>query len=178
MKGNICLIGYMGSGKTTLGKMLAQELDKTFEDTDALIVDKEKRSIPEIFEKEGEQYFRNLETETLRAIIGALDKDKALKTKGIILSTGGGIVVNEKNHGLLRQLGTVIYLKAGADTLYRRVGRDENRPLLKTEDVYKRIVEMLKIREPIYEKAADIIIETDDQSPVDTIKNIIEVVAL
>ena len=162
-RNNICLIGYMGSGKSTVGKVLAERFGMTFEDTDEIIVKSQGRSIPEIFREEGEPYFRELE----HGLVQSLAKDEQLKDT--VLSTGGGIIINEDNRKLLKRIGCVVYLRACAQSLYERVKGDEGRPLLNTEDVYGRIEEMLKQRSPMYEEAADHIIDTDGLSVDETV---------
>ena len=162
-RNNICLVGYMGSGKSTVGRMAAGRLCLDFADTDELIVKRENRSIPDIFKTDGESFFRKLETELLEELSG----DKGIENT--LLSTGGGIILTEGNRALLKQIGTVIYLRAEADTLYERVRNDTGRPLLSTGDVRGRIREMLKIRTPMYEDAADFIIDTDSLSVEQTV---------
>lgn len=165
---NICLIGYMGSGKTTVGRLLAKELGFDFADTDEMIVSREGRRIPEIFEKDGEPYFRMLENVLIKDL---LEK----KLSDTVFSTGGGLPVREENRPLLKELGRVIYLKADAHTLYERVKEDKGRPLLDTDDKLKRIKEMLDIRGPIYEEAADLVIDTSEMDIDDVVKEIVNI---
>ena len=165
---NICLIGYMGSGKSTVGRLAAKRLDMRFADTDELIAGREKRSIPDIFEKDGESFFRRLETGLLKE----LSRDGLENT---LLSTGGGIILAEENRAELKNIGTVIYLRAEADTLYERVRNDTGRPLLNTGDVRGRIAGMLKMRAPLYEAAAAHIIDTDGLSVEQTVSAVEEI---
>ena len=167
MDKNICLIGYMGSGKTTVGRMLAERLDMDFEDTDELIVKNEGRSIPDIFRDEGEAYFRRLETDLMKK----LASDGELTDT--VLSTGGGLPVDKNNRPLLKEVGTVVYLKAKPECLNTRVGNDSNRPLLASEDRLLKIRDMLAFRGPIYEECADIIIDTDELDAGETVDKII-----
>lgn len=154
---NIILIGYMGSGKSTVGKKAAKALEYDFLDTDALIEEEEGMSISKLFEEKGEPYFREKETETICRLM--------TEPKGKMIATGGGLVMKEGNAELLRKLGTVVYLKAESDTLLERLtGENSNRPLLKNGDLKEKIDTMLAIRGPVYEKTADVIIKTDHRS--------------
>lgn len=156
MKNNIILIGYMGAGKSTVGKKLAKVRAYEFIDTDQWIEKQENRSIPEIFAKEGEEYFRCLETECIRRLLK--------EEKGKVISVGGGLPVREENRELLKQLGTVIYLKATPETIYERVKEDTNRPLLQTENPKERIRTMMEEREPFYQQASHIVLSVEEKS--------------
>ena len=152
---NIVLIGYMGSGKSTVGKFLAMVYGYDFIDTDELIEIKEGMSINDIFAEKGEDYFRQLETEVLLELKG--------KVKNTVIATGGGMPVKEENRPLLKELGKVFYLKASYDTTYKRVSGGNGRPLLNNlegNSLYQRIKEMTAIRTPIYTEVADIVIDT------------------
>ena len=153
---NIILVGYMGSGKSTVGRKAAKALEYTFLDTDALIEEKEGMTISKLFEEEGEPYFREQETETIRRLI--------VEPKGNIIATGGGLPMKAGNDVLLKELGTVIYLKAETDTLMKRLSGDTSRPLLQNGDLREKIDTMLAIRGPVYERVADVILETDNMS--------------
>ena len=170
MDRNICLIGYMGSGKTTVGQELAARLDMRFEDTDELIVRREGRSIPDIFRDDGEAYFRELETNLLRE----LSEDRGVKNT--VLSTGGGLPVDKRNRPLLKAVGCVVYLRASAECLCKRIGNDTNRPLLNTEDRLKKIHDMLDLRGPVYEDCADHIVDTDALSLEETVERVIKII--
>lgn len=159
---NIILIGFMGSGKTSVGRQLANSIGYHFKDTDDLIVAKEGMEIPEIFQKYGEALFRNLETTLLLTIIDDLNKT--------VLSTGGGIPIRDRNVNLLRMMGHVIYLRTSNSTIVKRLSGDTSRPLLMGENLSERVETLLASRAPIYEEAADIIIDTDDKT-VDYIVN-------
>ena len=167
---NICLIGYMGSGKTTVGRLVAGKLAMELKDTDELITMKEGRSISDIFSNDGEAYFRELENRLLNELA------KEGKLKDTVLSTGGGLPVDVRNRPLLKRIGTVIYLKASAASLNERVGDDTGRPLLDADDRLSRIEDMLKIRGPIYEECADHIIETDSLSIEETVTEVVRIV--
>ena len=157
----IVLIGYMGSGKSTIGEKTARSLGMEFLDTDVLIEQQEGMTISELFAQKGEAYFRQKETE----VIKELKKEK----KKMVLATGGGLPMKEENQVLLKELGRVVYLKASVDTLVERLKEDTTRPLLKEGDLRKKIDTMLEIRNPIYEKVADIVLETDTKSIYETI---------
>lgn len=149
---NVILIGFMGTGKTTIGKRVARSLGFRFIDTDQLIAKKAGKPIPKIFAEDGEDAFRAMETEILR--------ERAAKS-GQLLSTGGGIVTREENLSLLREAGFVVWLRAKPETIWDRVRHSRNRPLLKTEDPEKTIRDLLAGREALYEKAAHLTIKTD-----------------
>ena len=152
---NIVLIGFMGSGKTTLGLKLSYLLRMPVEDTDKMIERQEGRSISEIFADEGEAYFRELETELLRKC-GEQKYER-------ILSVGGGTPVNPVNRPLLHQCGTVVYLRVSPEVVYERLKNDTTRPLLQCEDPLTRIRELLEIRDKIYAECADIILDVDNR---------------
>lgn len=162
---NIILVGYMGCGKTTVGKHLARICGLDFLDTDELIEEQQGRSIREIFASDGEEVFRDMETQALKEM---LEK----KEDGFVISTGGGMAVREENRELLKQLGKVYYLKAEPETVYARIKGDTKRPLLQCEDPLSRIREMLVHREPAYEAAAHHIISVDDKRQQELAENI------
>ncbi len=157
MKKNIILIGFMGSGKTTFGKWISTSKGFDMIDTDDYIVEKEGRSINDIFTQQGEPYFRSLETAVIKELI-----DKNIYNT--VFSVGGGLPVKEENGDLLRGLGTVVYLKAGEDELVRRLNGDKSRPLLQGGDLRERIRGLMEARADIYEARADLIIETEGLS--------------
>jgi shikimate kinase len=164
LKNNIILIGFMGSGKTSVGRLLADRTGYYFKDTDELIVDKEGREIEEIFHTHGEDYFRNLETELLETVMDDLDKT--------VLSTGGGIPVRDRNVNLLRKMGHIIYLRTSTSTIIKRLAGDTSRPLLQGDNPSEKVERLLSSRVPIYERAADIIIDTDDKSKAQIVNEI------
>jgi len=153
--GSIFLVGMMGAGKSTVGKLLAKRLGKTFLDTDHEIQSRTGVNIPTIFEIEGEAGFRRRESAVLRGLAGRED---------LVVATGGGIVLADENRRLLREHGTVVYLRASLDELYGRTRRDRNRPLLQTEDPRATLRELLVTRDPLYKEVADIIMDTSTQS--------------
>lgn len=156
---NIILIGYMGSGKSSVAKALAEKTGMELLDTDQRIEENENRRISDIFASEGETAFRDMETAFLKNLL-----DEGFKG---ILSTGGGMPVREENRALLKKLGKVIYLKTSVDTLAMRLIGDHSRPLLQgeTEESKKqKIADMLASREPAYMAAADAVIPTDEMT--------------
>lgn len=153
-KKSIVLIGFMGSGKTTVGLRLSWKLRLPVEDTDKLIEKKEGCTISQIFEREGEEAFRKKETELLRQ----LAESRYLR----ILSAGGGTPVRKENRPLLRQCGTVVYLRVRPETVYERLKGDASRPLLQCGDPLERIKSLLAERREAYESSADVILDADD----------------
>lgn len=152
---NIVLIGFMGSGKSTVGQKLEQ-YGYSFLDTDAYIEEKEGRTISQIFQEEGEEYFRRLETQVLQDLIAS--------TKHSLISVGGGTPLRRENARLLRELGQVFYLDVTEEVVWERVGTSTNRPLLNCEDPKERIRSLLAERRPIYEQAAQVRISTVNRS--------------
>jgi 3-dehydroquinate synthase len=160
---NIFLVGLMGSGKTTIGRALAKRLNKRFVDADHEIEARTGATIPWIFEIEGEANFRQREADVIRDLTAQ---------EGIVLATGGGAVLNEQSRQLLKERGTVIYLRASVNSILQRTSHDRNRPLLQTDDPKARIEELSQQRAPLYQEVAHIIIETgrpNVQSVVQTI---------
>lgn len=150
---NIILIGFMGSGKTTVGVKLSWKLKMPVEDTDKLIESHAGKSVSEIFADEGEAGFRAMETELLEEI--------SKRDYARILSVGGGTPVNPVNRQLLKQCGTVIYLRLKPETVYDRIKEDTTRPLLQCENPLQKIRSLMEARKEAYEECADIIIDVD-----------------
>lgn len=163
---NIVLIGFMGCGKSSVGKALAKKLGYDFIDTDMMIEKKAGCSISQIFEAKGEEYFRDMESSILKEILAA--------TKGRVISTGGGLPVRTKNREALKRIGNVIYLKASKETLVKRLSKDTTRPLLKGEDVAIRVEQLLKERSHIYEELADETILIDGNSLSDIVDDFVK----
>jgi shikimate dehydrogenase len=163
---NIILEGFMGSGKSLISELLSDELDLELLDTDSAIEEAEGRTISSIFDEDGEEAFRDMETE----LLGMIVKDHY---REMVISLGGGTVIRQENRRLLENAGKVVYLKASPETVYERVKDDDSRPLLKCEDPLARIKELLEKRSDIYEDAADLVIDTDGKSPQDIVKEII-----
>lgn len=153
---NVILIGFMGCGKTTVGLRLSYRLRRTVIDTDKEIEREEKRTISEIFATDGELYFRDRETQSLRKLITAAANQ--------IISVGGGLPMREENRRLLHELGQVFYLRAEAETIYERLKSDTTRPLLQGEDPLTKIKTLLQERDSYYREAADVVITVDGKS--------------
>jgi shikimate kinase len=153
--GNLYLVGMMGAGKTTIGRLLARRLKLRFVDSDHEIERRCGVKVPLIFDIEGEPGFRSRESQTL-AELTALE--------GIVLATGGGAVLADDNRRRLAARGTVIYLCAKPEDLYERVRQDRNRPLLATPDPLARLRELYVQRDPLYREAADVVVDTGRQT--------------
>lgn len=151
----IFLVGLMGAGKTSVGKMLARRLQKEFLDADAEVERATGVKIPVIFEIEGETGFRAREEKMIARLT---------ERPGIVLATGGGAVISEDNRKLLRSRGRVIYLRAAPEDLWRRTRRDRNRPLLQTADPLTRLRDLHQQRDPLYREVAELIVDTGSQS--------------
>jgi len=149
---SVLLIGPMGAGKSAVGRRLAQLLKRDFYDTDDEIERRTGVDIPFIFEKEGEAGFRRRERQVV-AELSALS--------GIVLATGGGVVLDEANRRDLTVSGTVVYLHASVDQQLRRTRRGRGRPLLETDDPRRRLEDLMTVREPLYRAMADYVIDTN-----------------
>lgn len=161
----ILLIGMMGSGKTTIGKGLSEELSLSWADTDQYIEQQTQNSISHLFQQHGENYFRQLETQALQSLI----------TRAEIISTGGGIIITPANRKILKNQATVIYLKANINTLATRIDPSD-RPLLQNEDLKDKFATLYHQRSKWYEECAHYMIETDLLTIGDviaTIKNLL-----
>jgi len=165
MIGSIFLVGPMGVGKTTIGKCLAQCLAMPFVDSDKEIEHRTGASIPLIFELEGESGFRKRECEII---------DELTQRQGIILATGGGVVLHEENRTHLRRRGQVIYLRAPLRQLLKRTANNRNRPLLQTTNPAERLRQILEERDPLYNSIADVIVETGSRSVKTVINKILQ----
>lgn len=164
---NYVLIGFMGSGKTTIGRELSRRTSMPRFDLDELIEERAGKSIPQIFEESGNEGFRRIETQVLQSLVRS-------GGQGYVYSTGGGCVTVPENHALLKQLGTVVYLKLTSETVMKRIGNDTSRPLLQTPDKEARVREMMQEREPMYQAAADVIVEVDHGNIPEITAEIIE----
>jgi shikimate kinase len=154
----------MGAGKTTIGKLLAKQLGRTFYDTDHEIEKRTGVKIPVIFELEGEAGFRKREAAVIQELA---------KLENIVMATGGGAVLAEENRQLLQANGTVIYLRANVNDLWHRTRNDKHRPLLQNVDIRAKLEQLYAERNPLYTQIAALIIDTGNQ-PVTNILNQIE----
>jgi len=148
---NIYLIGLMGAGKTTIGRYLAKALQKPFHDSDKAIEESTGVDIPTIFEFEGEAGFRQREEKMI---------EQLTQLSGIVLATGGGAILSEKNRRALREHGWVVYLQCSTECILDRTRRDTQRPLLQTTDRRERIQTLTRERHPIYQAIADFTVDT------------------
>ena len=155
ISGNLFLVGLMGAGKTTVGKLLAKHLGKLFIDSDHEIERRTGVKVHLIFELEGEAGFRARET----AVI-----DELTQQENIVLATGGGAILYAENREALHNRGTVIYLRANVEDLWRRTRHDKNRPLLQTENPRARLQQLLLERDPLYRETAHLVIDTGEQN--------------
>ena len=153
--GNIYLVGLMGAGKTSVGRYLAKRLGKTFYDCDHEIERRTGVSIPVIFDIEGEAGFRARESAVLVELTRLQD---------IVLSTGGGAVINALNRKQLADHGTVVYLRASPSDLWQRTRNDRNRPLLQTADPHAKLQQLFSERDPLYREVAAVVEDTGNQS--------------
>lgn len=163
---NIILEGFMGSGKSTVSELISDKLELELIDTDEAIEEAEGRKISEIFEQDGEEAFRDMETELMEMVISEHMREN-------VISLGGGLPVREKNRELLKRAGKVVYLRTSPETVYDRLKGDDTRPLLKSENPLARIKELQDKRGKIYEEAADIIVDTDGKTPAEVADEII-----
>lgn len=160
---NIYLVGFMGSGKSTVGKILAEKLKMEFIDVDQLIEKEEGMKIADIFEKKGEKYFRNLEKKKIKDLT---------KEKNLVISTGGGLGADKENMDLMKKTGLVVWLDVSLDEILKRCKGDRNRPLLNQD--HEKIKKLYEERKPIY-RTAHIRIKTDDKEPEEIVEEITDV---
>lgn len=152
---NIFLIGMMGAGKTSVGRLLSRRLGKDFYDSDQEIEARTGVKIPVIFELEGESGFRQREAAMIEELSAR---------ENVVLATGGGAVLDARNRACLRARGTVVYLRAAVADLWNRTRHDKNRPLLQTADPVARLTDLHTLRDPLYRETAHLIIDTGRQS--------------
>ncbi|NOT95466.1 MAG: shikimate kinase [Nitrospira sp.] len=153
---NIVLIGYRGTGKSTVGRLLAARLGRTLVSTDAEIVARAKRAIPEIVAQEGWDYFRDLESDICRELAG---RDQ------LVIDTGGGAILRPQNVEALKKSGRLFWLTASVETIATRIGGDNQRPSLTgTKSFVDEVADVLRERTPKYQAAADHVVATDDRS--------------
>jgi len=164
---NIFLIGPMGAGKTTIGRQLAKRLSSKFYDSDYEIEQRTGVNIPLIFELEGEEGFRKRESQVISELV---------TLKNIVLSTGGGSVLDPENRKALSDNGLIIYLKSTAGKLFSRTADDKRRPLLQTDDRLDKIKKLLAEREPVYLSMANEVIDTHDLGIKQITQKILELI--
>lgn len=162
---NIFLIGYMGTGKSTVAAYMAKKYGMEVLEMDQMIVEREEMNISDIFTKHGEEYFRDIETRLLIEIQSQENK---------VVSCGGGVVLREQNVEEMRKSGKIVLLSAKAETILGRVKDDNSRPLLQGNKNIEFINDMMDKRRPKYERAADVVIETDEKRVEDICKEIFE----
>ena len=162
---NLVLIGFMGSGKSSVGRRLSGLTGHRFLDVDELITQAENRSIPEIFTQRGENHFRDLEQRALEDLVGVC---------GIVLSTGGGLVLRPANRETLKRIGIVAWLDADPEILFERAMRSGRRPLLQTEDPKETFHALLSVRRNLYEITADFRVDSSRLSHDDVAQTLLE----
>jgi shikimate kinase len=154
-RGNIFLVGMMGAGKTTVGRALAHRMQMRFVDTDKILVERTGVPVATVFEIEGEEGFRRRESSILA---------ESASGDGCVVATGGGVVLSEENRRVMRENGTVIYLRARVADLWERTRHDTTRPLLATPDPRATLARLLEERDALYREAAHLVVETGVQS--------------
>ena len=163
MKSNLILVGFMGSGKSTVGRLLAEKLEMKFLDTDLEIEKEQNKSVQAIFSEKGENYFRQLEN----------DMSKKLSTvNNAIISTGGGIILNNENINFLKKDGVVFFLDVPKKNLYKRLSNSSGRPLLDGDELWNKISKVLDERMNKYLDSADFVIDVGNQIPCETMETI------
>jgi shikimate kinase len=166
---NLVLVGFMGSGKSSVGREIARRCEFRFLDTDTAIRDKYRKSIAEIFALFGEPLFRDQENAVLQEL--------QLSQRSVI-ATGGGIVLQSRNHPLLRSLGLVLWLTANEEVIWERVSRNRNRPLLHTPDPRATISNLMSTRYPLYGSVAHLTVETSGLSHREVADRALEAIQL
>ncbi len=164
-KENISLIGFMGSGKTTIGKLLAEKTGYLFIDLDRIIELSENKTINEIFNYSGEEYFREIESRIIK---------KVYFNKRCVFACGGGVILRGENMKMIRRNSNVVYLEISPREALNRLEDSSDRPLLKSPDKLKKVTELLNIRRSMYEKYSDIIIQNEGSSPEGTVDDILK----
>lgn len=164
MLSNLILIGPMGAGKSSVGKRLAKQLRRKFYDCDKVLEDRTGVSITTIFELEGEKGFRQRETKILEELI---------QLDNCVIATGGGAVLCDENIQIMNTHGIAIYLKASVNSQIKRTRHDKKRPLLQTKNRHATLEKLAEQRNPIYDRIADITVNTDNQSINASIEEII-----
>lgn len=166
MNSNIVLIGFMGCGKSSIGRRLAGRLGYDFLDSDDLITARAGKSITDLFAEEGEERFRERETNELRELVGSTR---------IVLATGGGAVLREENRDLLKRIGTVVWLHSDPKTLFERASRSRKRPLLEVENPRTTFNTLLEARLPVYRQACNLNVDATGLSHEQTLEELLRV---
>jgi shikimate kinase len=162
----VVLVGPMGAGKTTVGKLLASELSYDFIDSDREIESRCGADIPWIFDVEGEQGFRDREV--------AVIKDLSINTQ-VVLATGGGAMMRQENRDHLTRTGFIVYLNTSVEQQFNRTSKDKNRPLLQGEKgAFEVLTDLMRVRDPIYREVADLVVDTDRKSLRIIVRTILE----
>jgi len=164
MGGHIYLVGMMGAGKTTLGRSLARRLERRFIDTDKLLVERTGAPVATIFDLEGEAGFRRRESGLLQEIAGERD---------CVVATGGGAILDAENRRVMRESGTVVYLRARVEHLWERTRHDASRPLLANDDPKGTLARLLEERDPLYREAAHVIVDTGTQGAATILQRVL-----
>jgi shikimate kinase len=162
---NFVLIGFMGCGKSTIGRRLAGLTGHRFLDTDDAIADASQKSIPDIFSQLGEEGFRDLEQQVVQDLIGIA---------GIVLSSGGGTILREPNRAALKRIGIVVWLDAAPDTLFERATRTGRRPLLNTPNPRETFDTLLAARRPLYAALSDVHFDSTHTEQDDVARKVLE----
>ncbi|MCY1411147.1 Shikimate kinase 1 [compost metagenome] len=162
---NLILVGPMGAGKSTIGRLLAKELHLVFKDSDKEIEQRCGANIPWIFDVEGESGFREREQAMIAELCSA---------SGAVIATGGGAVLREANRAALKAGGQVIYLHASVDQQISRTARDKGRPLLQKPNPGQVLRDLMEIRDPLYREIADVVVETDERPPRLVVQEILD----
>lgn len=162
---NIVLIGFMGSGKTSVGRLVSKRLGFQFIDLDAVIVDRVGMEISSIFAAAGEDQFRNLETDALESM---------MHLNRCVFATGGGAVLRERNRVLLKQLGFVVLLRADEGVIFERVSRNSKRPLLQTPNPKETISRLIAARNHLYEETAEFVVDSTALSHAEVAERIVQ----
>jgi shikimate kinase len=157
------LIGLMGSGKSSIGRHLAKRFGITLIDLDNYIVEKAGRSIPEIFAEQGEEGFRDIESDALREVL----------SQRAVIATGGGVILREENRALLKRHPPVIWLKASPEFLAKRIDGDSNRPLIAAGETLKKLQQLAETRYPLYEQCADFTLPRGDMKKRESLQSIL-----
>lgn len=166
---NIYLVGMMGSGKTVTGKALASLTGFRFIDLDQVIESEQGMTIAVLFEKKGESFFRDLETQALKAAAAGTQQ---------VISTGGGIVLRPENREIMKNSGTVVFLETGLPWLLKRLRGSTERPLLKTPDWANRVEQLVKERMPLYKTAASVSVLTDGKTAAQAAGEIVSLLGI